>query len=289
MKAKLVINARGLIVSPGFIDVHSHSDLWLLMKDNLAKSKVMQGVTTEIVGNCGYSVAPVEEENKERKKSRKNPGIPINRYSAGALYRRIINFLNKTKQGAKIIDEENAELSSDKKSNKGPIGREGNREFIEGFNVIQLVGLHPAEQRIVVLDTLRSIWTELSKEEKKRKFDYAIVVIDELNKYAPKSRSPWKHLIIDISARGREKQLSLIGIEQFASGVDSEVIGNCSTFIVGRQNTTELRYDIYRVLGDFKEIAYMLEKGEILIYHPLYPSPIRAYFPIPPAKLISKK
>jgi len=65
VKAKLVINARGLIVSPGFIDVHSHSDLWLLMKDNLAKSKVMQGVTTEIVGNCGYSVAPVEEENKD--------------------------------------------------------------------------------------------------------------------------------------------------------------------------------------------------------------------------------
>ena len=65
VKAKTIINAKGLIVSPGFIDVHSHSDLWLLVKNNLAKSKVMQGATTEIVGNCGYSVAPVEEENKD--------------------------------------------------------------------------------------------------------------------------------------------------------------------------------------------------------------------------------
>ena len=46
------------IVCPGFIDIHAHSDLSLLSSP-LAQSKVRQGVTTEIVGNCGLGVAPL--------------------------------------------------------------------------------------------------------------------------------------------------------------------------------------------------------------------------------------
>ena len=55
------ISARGLIVAPGFIDTHSHSDL-LLFTDPFAKSKITQGVTTEILGQDGFSVAPVKRE-----------------------------------------------------------------------------------------------------------------------------------------------------------------------------------------------------------------------------------
>ncbi len=50
--AKREINARGLIVAPGFIDIHSHSD-WLLLEDGNAPSKVHQGVTTEVLGEGG--------------------------------------------------------------------------------------------------------------------------------------------------------------------------------------------------------------------------------------------
>jgi N-acyl-D-amino-acid deacylase len=53
-----VIDATGLVVSPGFIDVHSHSDYTLLV-DPRAVSAVMQGVTLEIVGNCGHGCAPI--------------------------------------------------------------------------------------------------------------------------------------------------------------------------------------------------------------------------------------
>ena len=52
------IEAKGKIVCPGFIDIHSHSDLHLLANP-LAESKIMQGVTTELVGNCGSSAAPI--------------------------------------------------------------------------------------------------------------------------------------------------------------------------------------------------------------------------------------
>ncbi|MFW9962391.1 MAG: amidohydrolase family protein [Candidatus Sifarchaeia archaeon] len=55
-----IINASGLIVTPGFIDIHTHSDLTLLINSN-AESKVRQGVTTEVVGNCGTSPAPTSE------------------------------------------------------------------------------------------------------------------------------------------------------------------------------------------------------------------------------------
>ena len=52
------IDATGLVVSPGFIDVHAHSD-YTLLANSLAESKVRQGVTTEINGNCGSSAAPL--------------------------------------------------------------------------------------------------------------------------------------------------------------------------------------------------------------------------------------
>ncbi len=52
------IDAQGLTVAPGFIDVHTHSDFTLLV-DGRADSALCQGVTTEVVGQCGFSAAPL--------------------------------------------------------------------------------------------------------------------------------------------------------------------------------------------------------------------------------------
>ena len=58
------INARGLVVAPGFIDLHSHSDWVAPIPEHAAilKPFVMQGVTTFVGGNCGFSVAPVRSQ-----------------------------------------------------------------------------------------------------------------------------------------------------------------------------------------------------------------------------------
>ncbi|MCW3979163.1 MAG: D-aminoacylase [Candidatus Bathyarchaeota archaeon] len=55
------VNAAGRVVAPGFIDIHSHSDYTVLI-DPRVESKVRQGVTTEVVGNCGSSAAPMNTE-----------------------------------------------------------------------------------------------------------------------------------------------------------------------------------------------------------------------------------
>ncbi|HTL46518.1 MAG TPA: D-aminoacylase [Verrucomicrobiae bacterium] len=57
--ARQVIDGRGLFLMPGFIDAHTHSDMNEWVYPGLA-NKVFQGVTTEIVGNCGMSAAPAE-------------------------------------------------------------------------------------------------------------------------------------------------------------------------------------------------------------------------------------
>lgn len=60
IEARRVIEAGGLAVAPGFIDIHTHSDISVLL-DGRAQSKVHQGVTTEVVGNCGFSAFPLSE------------------------------------------------------------------------------------------------------------------------------------------------------------------------------------------------------------------------------------
>jgi N-acyl-D-amino-acid deacylase len=65
-EASLVIDAAGLAVCPGFIDTHAHSD-FTIVADNRAEGKIMQGVTTEVNGNCGMSAAPLYSGAFERR------------------------------------------------------------------------------------------------------------------------------------------------------------------------------------------------------------------------------
>lgn len=71
-KAREVINAEGLVVSPGFTDPHNHSD-WTIIAGRRAESYVLQGVTTLIIGNCGFSLAPISEEHFEDLKKSHEP------------------------------------------------------------------------------------------------------------------------------------------------------------------------------------------------------------------------
>ena len=62
------IEAQGLHIAPGFIDPHTHSDVTLLVNPQ-AESKIRQGVTTEVIGNCGDSPAPLSGAAVEEMRS----------------------------------------------------------------------------------------------------------------------------------------------------------------------------------------------------------------------------
>ena len=59
-----IIDAEGMTVCPGFIDTHSHDDAYLLIKPQ-GDDKVCQGVTTDVIGNCGFSLAPISDKHRD--------------------------------------------------------------------------------------------------------------------------------------------------------------------------------------------------------------------------------
>jgi len=69
------IDATGQCVSPGFIDIHSHSDVTIPFNP-LVESALRQGITTLVVGNCGISVAPVNKKNENLLQRYLSPFLP---------------------------------------------------------------------------------------------------------------------------------------------------------------------------------------------------------------------
>ncbi|UCG54990.1 MAG: amidohydrolase family protein, partial [Dehalococcoidia bacterium] len=69
VEAGQIIDAIGNVITPGFVDIHAHSDLQVLVNPN-AESKIRQGVTLEVNGNCGTSAAPLQGFALERTNSR---------------------------------------------------------------------------------------------------------------------------------------------------------------------------------------------------------------------------
>jgi N-acyl-D-amino-acid deacylase len=89
--ARREIDAGGRVVAPGFIDVHTHSDFTLLSAPG-ADNKVRQGITTEVVGNCGFSPAPVSPQTLDLLKQYVgflNPDLPWNWRRLGEFYQHV--------------------------------------------------------------------------------------------------------------------------------------------------------------------------------------------------------
>lgn len=83
-----IIDATGCVVAPGFIDIHSHSDFFWLISPK-SESKIYDGVTTEICGNCGISAFPLKGQLLENKrKGFSKFGLDINWKTAEEFFKK---------------------------------------------------------------------------------------------------------------------------------------------------------------------------------------------------------
>ncbi len=85
-EADRVIDADGLVVCPGFIDTHTHSDGTMLL-DPRVESSIRQGVTTQVIGNCGCGFAPINPARKDELVSYVRRLLPVDIESSWNTYR----------------------------------------------------------------------------------------------------------------------------------------------------------------------------------------------------------
>jgi N-acyl-D-amino-acid deacylase len=103
---KALIDATGLVVCPGFIDIHSHTDLSLLVNPR-AESKIRQGVTTEVAGQDGSSYAPLAEDGLKalRESYGRRYGVDLNWQDFQGFFKTLeqnrigVNFISFVGQG----------------------------------------------------------------------------------------------------------------------------------------------------------------------------------------------
>ncbi len=148
--------------------------------------------------------------------------------------------------------------------------------------VIDVSQLEQEEQDLIITRVIAELRKRM--ESHKLGVDHLIVVVDELNKYAPSfGRETYMlRTLLDITERGRYLGLVLFGAQQFRSQVERRVAGNCATSFYGRIEMEELAQPGYSVFGQaVKEKLASCEPGEVLIRHPHFTQPVFVRFPRP--------
>ncbi len=155
--------------------------------------------------------------------------------------------------------------------------------------VVDIAKLQDEERSLVfghIIKEVYGMYAEASIDERGELPKKVLIFVDELNKYAParkgEGESSILDYVLDIAARGRSLGVVLISAEQFMSEVHGQVVGNCSTKVIGRSDSSELADPTYRFISqDVKANLTRLNKGELLLTHPIYRQPVRIEFPKP--------
>jgi DNA helicase HerA-like ATPase len=147
--------------------------------------------------------------------------------------------------------------------------------------VVDLHNLSDRAKRFVVGVTLRRAFEE--KERSGQPRPLLFVVLDELNKYAPRDGgSPIKETLLDVAERGRSLGIILIGAEQTASEVERRIIANSAIRVVGRLDAAEASRDEYGFLpAAHRQRATIVKPGTMILSQPELPIPIVTQFPFP--------
>lgn len=158
----------------------------------------------------------------------------------------------------------------------GKAGDAGNKQV----TVIDIHGLPDRAKRFVVGVVVRRL---VEQKEATGQRPLVFLVLDELNKYAPREGwSPIKEVILDIAERGRSLGVILIGAQQTASEIERRVTANASFRVAGRLDAAEASRGEYGFLTDASRArASILKPGTMFLHQPEIPVPLLVQFPFP--------
>jgi uncharacterized protein len=148
--------------------------------------------------------------------------------------------------------------------------------------VVDVAGLDSESQDLVFAAFITQLREQM--EAQKLGVGRLVVMVDELNKYAPSggSESYVVKALREIAARGRYLGLTLFGAQQFRSRVDKEIVGNAATHAFGHVEAEELAQPGYSYFSPaVKEKLGSLEPGQVLLKHPFFTQPVFLSFPKP--------
>jgi DNA helicase HerA-like ATPase len=149
------------------------------------------------------------------------------------------------------------------------------------LTVVDIHQLHDRAKRFVVGVVLRQAFDDKERSGLARPLQ--LIVLDELNKYAPRdSSSPIKEILLDVAERGRSLGIILIGAQQTASEVERRVVANSAIRVVGRLDPAEAGREQYGFLPPVqRRRATILKPGSMYLAQPRLPVPLLVEFPFP--------
>jgi hypothetical protein len=147
--------------------------------------------------------------------------------------------------------------------------------------VVSLTGLYEIGKSFVVGSVLQQIQRE--KEATGSAEPLCFIVVDELNRYAPRDGwSPIRDRLLEIAERGRSSGTILIGAQQTASEVERRIVANPAFRIVGRLDAAEAERAEYGFLPPtLRQRATILTSGRMIVSQPDIPTPVPVCFPMP--------
>jgi DNA helicase HerA-like ATPase len=149
------------------------------------------------------------------------------------------------------------------------------------LSVIDIHNLHDRAKRFVVGVVVKRLFEQ--KEMTGSARPLVFLVLDELNKYAPREGwSPIKEVLLDIAERGRSLGVILIGAEQTASEVERRIVANSAIRVVGRLDPAEaLRPEYGFLTATARQRAAILRPGSMILQQPHLPVALEVGFPFP--------
>ncbi len=147
--------------------------------------------------------------------------------------------------------------------------------------VVDIHNLPDRAKRFVVGVIVRKTFDDKERTGSARPLLF--LVLDELNKYAPREgSSPIKEILLDVAERGRSLGIILIGAQQTASEVEGRIVGQSSIRVVGRLDAAEAERGQYGFLrGANRDRATIMKPGTMILQQPELPVPLVLEFPFP--------